>query len=172
MADLTFKANLLPNSDLGKALGSSTQRWNIYGELTGNASSATKLKTARNINGTAFDGTANITTANWGTARTITIGGTGKSVNGSANVSWSHAEIGATVSNTWTAGTTAGPTIKTTVNGVTGTAVAIPSASASASGVVTTGGQTFAGLKIFQNDNGGIVTSKNGVTRGTIPSTD
>ncbi len=61
----------------------------------GNAASATKLKTARAINGTNFDGSANITTANWGTARTLTIGNTGKSVNGSANVSWSLAEIGA-----------------------------------------------------------------------------
>ena len=33
MADLTFKANLLPNSDLGKALGSENQRWNIYGKF-------------------------------------------------------------------------------------------------------------------------------------------
>lgn len=62
---------------------------------TANAASATKLATARTINGTAFDGTANITTARWGTARTLTIGNTGKSVNGSGNVSWSLAEIGA-----------------------------------------------------------------------------
>lgn len=33
----------------------------FIGELTGNASSATKLATARTINGTSFDGTANIT---------------------------------------------------------------------------------------------------------------
>ena len=33
MADLTFKANLLPNTDLGKALGSENQRWNIYGKF-------------------------------------------------------------------------------------------------------------------------------------------
>ena len=65
------------------------------GALSGNSSSATKLATARTINGTSFNGTANITTANWGTARTITIGSTGKSVNGSANVSWSLSEIGA-----------------------------------------------------------------------------
>jgi hypothetical protein len=65
----------------------------FIGPLTGNASSATKLQTARAINGTNFDGTAAITTANWGTARTITIGGTGKSVNGSANVSWTMNEI-------------------------------------------------------------------------------
>ena len=59
------------------------------------ANTATKLATARTINGTSFNGSANITTANWGTARTITIGNTGKSVNGSGNVSWSLSEIGA-----------------------------------------------------------------------------
>ena len=59
----------------------------------GNSATATKLQTARTINGVPFDGSANITTANWGTARTITIGNTGKSVNGSADVSWSLAEI-------------------------------------------------------------------------------
>ena len=56
------------------------------------------------------------------------------------------------VSNTWANGTTAGPTIKTTVNGVAGSAVTIPSASNSASGVVTTGTQTFAGAKTFNNN--------------------
>lgn len=62
---------------------------------SGNAATATKLATPRAINGTNFDGSAAITTANWGTARTITLGATGKSVNGSANVSWTLAEIGA-----------------------------------------------------------------------------
>ena len=63
--------------------------------INGNAASATKLQTTRSINGTNFDGSANITTTNWGTARTITIGNSGKSVNGSGNVSWSLSEIGA-----------------------------------------------------------------------------
>ena len=60
---------------------------------TDNVASATVLATARNINGTAFDGSANITTAQWGTARDVTISdsdstntGTAVSVNGSANV--------------------------------------------------------------------------------------
>ena len=53
MADLTFKANLLPNTDLGKALGSENQRWNIYGKLNGNANSATKLSHTPN-NTTTF----------------------------------------------------------------------------------------------------------------------
>ena len=60
----------------------------FVGNLTGNASSATKLQTARTINGTSFNGTANITTANWGTARNISITdgtntSTAVSVNGS-----------------------------------------------------------------------------------------
>lgn len=55
------------------------------------ATSATKLATARTINGTSFDGSAAITTAKWGTARNISIGdgtntGTAVSVDGSAAV--------------------------------------------------------------------------------------
>jgi len=47
-----------------------------------NSNTANALSTARLINGTSFNGTADITTANWGTARTIW----GQSINGSANV--------------------------------------------------------------------------------------
>lgn len=75
----------LPNASGTIALTSS--------DITGNAATATKLATARAINGTDFDGSAAITTANWGTARTLTIGPTGRSVNGSGNVSWSTSEI-------------------------------------------------------------------------------
>lgn len=100
----------------------------------GNADTATKLKTARNF----------------------TIGSTAKSFNGTAAVSWTHAEIGATVSNTWTNGTSSGPTLTTTVNSVASTEKAIPVASSAQSGVVTTGGQTFAGTKTFN----GAVTFK------------
>ena len=67
----------------------------ITAALSGNASTATTLQTARTINGTSFNGSANITTSSWGTARTLTIGSTGKSVDGSAAVSWTLAEIGA-----------------------------------------------------------------------------
>ena len=58
----TIKANIV-----GNVTG------DVTGNLTGNASSATKLQTARSINGTSFDGSGNITTANWGTARDISI---------------------------------------------------------------------------------------------------
>ena len=54
---------------------------NITGDVTGNTATATKLKTARSINGTNFDGTANITTAKWGTARSMN----GVSVDGSTS---------------------------------------------------------------------------------------
>lgn len=63
-----------------------------YLSLLNNASSASKLLTARTINGTSFDGSANITTASWGTARNIYIAdstaahtGAAVSVNGSGN---------------------------------------------------------------------------------------
>ena len=67
----------------------------FVGALTGNASTATTLQTARNINGTSFNGSANITTALWGTARDFTIGLTKKSVNGSQAMTWTLNEIGA-----------------------------------------------------------------------------
>jgi hypothetical protein len=54
----------------------------ITGSVSGNAGTATALQTARTINGTSFNGSANITTANWGTARTIW----GQSINGSVNI--------------------------------------------------------------------------------------
>lgn len=46
------------------------------------AGSSAKLTTARNINGTSFDGSGNITTSTWGTSRNIN----GIAVNGSADV--------------------------------------------------------------------------------------
>ena len=65
---------------------------NVSGNLTGNADTATTLQTARTINGTSFDGSANITTDSWGTSRTISISdsdatntGTTVSVDGSEN---------------------------------------------------------------------------------------
>lgn len=59
------------------------------------AVNATTLQNARTINGTSFNGSANITTALWGTARTITLGAAAKTVDGSANVAWTVAEMGA-----------------------------------------------------------------------------
>lgn len=89
--------------------GTAWDAWNQLAHITDNVASATKLQTARTINGTSFNGTANITTANWGTARNLTIGGAVKSVNGSANVSFSLNEINAAYGRnvTYTGTTTA-----------------------------------------------------------------
>lgn len=63
------------------------------GSITGNAATASRLRTARNINGTTFNGTANITTSYWGTTRTFYTNShdsyrvsSGVNVNGSGNV--------------------------------------------------------------------------------------
>lgn len=63
----------------------------IYcGEVYGNTSTASKLQTPVNINGTAFDGSAAITTQAWGMERTISIddeaGTTGTKTTGAANI--------------------------------------------------------------------------------------
>lgn len=65
------------------------------GKLTGNADTASKIAAPRTINGTAFDGSANIVTTSWGAYRRVTIGNTAKTLNGGADFSWSLAEIGA-----------------------------------------------------------------------------
>ena len=118
----------------------------LYGNLEGNATSANK----------------------WSTPRSFTIGKTARSVDGSINVAWTYNEIGASVSNAWGAGTTAGPTLTTTVNGVASTAVAIPSASTSASGIVTTGEQSFTGVKKFAS----IVYANSGLYVGSNANGD
>ena len=81
---------------------------NIVGNLTGNADTATKLETSHTINGTSFDGSADITTETWGTARTITIADAdntnsaiGVSVDGSVDVTFNLPEtIKATLDGT------------------------------------------------------------------------
>ena len=84
------------------ATGTGTATGTNTGDQTniiGNAGTATALQTARSINGTSFNGTADITTPIWGKTRTFTLGNTGKSVDGSGNVGWSLSEIGAQSEN-------------------------------------------------------------------------
>lgn len=73
----------------------------------------------------------------------------------SGNVSWT----------AWEGGTTAGPKPKLTVGGTTIIGSAIPSASSSASGVITIDPQTFAGKKTFQ---GGIESGSTILATSTI----
>lgn len=84
---------------IGRTGVTTTVNGTLSASLSGNASTASKLQTAVNINGTSFDGSAAITTSSWGTSRNITIGSTAKAVDGSAAVSWSLADIGAAASD-------------------------------------------------------------------------
>ena len=120
----------------------------VTGALTGNADSATKLRTPRKINGTDFDGTHDITTANWGTARNISItDGTNTSTAVSVNGSQAYSlNLPSTIKATF-------------VGNVTGNADTATNAS-KFNGLVTTDfirttgnvNQTITGTKTF-NDN-------------------
>lgn len=65
--------------------------------VSGNAGTATKLETGRQINGTLFDGTADITTEKWGTARNINVTGavtaTAAGVDGSGDITITATEV-------------------------------------------------------------------------------
>lgn len=98
--DGTMTQSAITSALNGKSPTSHTHNYAESSSAGGAANSANKLATARTINGTSFDGSGNITTSSWGTARTVTVGNTSKSVNGSGNVSWSLAEIGIHLSTT------------------------------------------------------------------------
>jgi len=86
----------IPSLDTAKITSGTFDAARLTGTYSININgSAATLTDARTINGTNFDGSGNITTSGWGTARMLTIGDTGKSVDGSAGVTWSLAEIGA-----------------------------------------------------------------------------
>jgi hypothetical protein len=122
----------------------------VSGALSGNAATATTLQTARTINGTSFDGSANITTASWGTARTIN----GSSIDGSANV---------TTANWGTARTIWGQSIDGSANI---TAPVLPAAGSAAAPAFSTSGDTNTGMYFPAADQVGV--SAGGTVRLTV----
>ena len=138
---------------------------NLTGNVTGNASTATTLQTARTINGTSFNGSANITTNSWGTARTLSFTGdaTGSgSVDGSANVATALTLAASGVSAGTYGGNNSIPSLVVDAKGrVTGASAVTPSgtwgisvsgnAATVTNGVYTTGDQTIGGVKRFSS---------------------
>ena len=127
---------------------------------TETAVAANTLATARIINGTSFDGSANITTNNWGTSRTFTIGNASKSINGSENINWSLTEIGAATLNhthnylPLNGGTVTGATIfNSTIYGMNNIALARGSLWLSATGSNITCDYLRFGTNIIASDN-------------------
>jgi len=135
---------------------------------TGNAGSATKLQTARNINGVAFDGTAAITiTANTPNALTFASDGTGAAsgttFNGgtariiSYNSVGAPSTTGANASGTWS------------IN-VTGSSASCTGNAASVTnGVYTTGDQSIGGNKSFTGKTTVSSGSSGGIEFGANP---
>lgn len=132
----------------------------INGSITGTAPT---LQTPRKINGTNFNGSTNIETAYWGPGRHISIGGTTKVVNGSANVTWSSGDIHAGSAGS---ASVASRTVGTlTINGTPYDGSSNLSISTSgyngSDAVKLTGNQTIAGVKTFSNTIVGNITNAN-----------
>jgi hypothetical protein len=82
--DITALMNTAASANTASAI--------VQRDASGNFSAGTITAA---LNGNATSATSATSAATWTTARTITIGSTGKSVNGSGNVSWNLSEIGA-----------------------------------------------------------------------------
>ena len=136
---------------------------NVVGNLVGVADTATKLQYQRAINGTNFDGTSPITTAQWGQARNINIAssdGTGEgttvSINGSTNYTLRlPATIKASLTGNATTATTLQNPRRITINGVVQTF----NGSSDINFTIPTGGH-------YLSLSGGTVTGVTSFTKG------
>lgn len=141
-------------------LKAGTFEGNLTGNVTGNADTATKLATARNINGVAFDGSAAITIkASTTNALTIGTGLSGTSFDGEAAVTIAIDSTVATLTGTQTLTnkTLTSPVIATITN--TGT-LTLPTSSDTLMGRATTDTLTN---KTFDTAGTGNVFKINGV---------
>lgn len=152
----TFSGAMTVNSTI-KAAGTITAPA-FSGALSGNATTAT---TATKLGSTTIGGTAKPIYLKDGvaTACSSNVGSASLPVYMSGGTITA-CTAGSVFSNlSWGGGTSAGPYVSITVAGQNRTST-IPSASSSASGVVTTGAQTFAGAKTFS----GVLTASSSVT--------
>ena len=170
-ANITITANTTNTLTRGTGLtgnnfnGSAATTWAVsYGTAAGTACQGNDVRLSTNIaQGTRTATTVPITSST-GTGATLSAASTTLAgvMIATEKVKLDGIEAGAQVNVatnlTWTAGTTAGPT----VNSSTGTGAVIPSASATASGVVTTGAQTFAGVKTFSSTISGSINGNAG----------
>ena len=160
--EITFVTNSIVSNLSGKATSA------------GSADTATKLATPRSINGTDFDGSAAITTANWGTARNFTIkdadstnAGTAVSVNGSGAVtlllpSTIKANITGKATSAGTADSAATATTATTCTGNAATATTLQNSRSingtafnGSSDITTTKWGTARNITIYSSDGTG-----------------
>lgn len=156
--------------------GTKTFSSTISGSINGNANTATALQTARNINGTSFDGTANITvtasTPNAVTFSSSGLGGsTGTTFDGGSAVTISYNTIGASplvgsssltttgviTSGTWNGSAISGTYGGTGVNNGTNT--------------ITVGGNISTANSFTTSGNYALTLTQTAATSVTLPTT-
>jgi hypothetical protein len=141
--------------------GAKTFSTNIIGNLTGNASTATTLATSRNINGTAFNGSADITIA----ADANTLTGTTLASN---VISSSLTSVGTITTGVWSGTAIA---IAKGGTGATTKAAAFDALSPmTTSGDIIYGGTSGAGTRLGVGTNGQVLTLASGVPSWASPT--
>jgi len=169
-------------------LGDATHKWesvhsdSFVGPLTGNASTATTLATARTIGGTSFNGSANIAVALATTATTLatarTIGGV--SFDGSANIDLPGVNAAGTQNTSGSAATLTTPRAINGVNFNGSAAITVTAAASSLSGTaikstvltssLTTVGALNAGS--ITSDFGAIDVGASAISAGSFDASD
>ena len=144
MANMTFKTNLLPNSDLEYSLGSTTAQWNIYGKLFGelgnNPNNTTTFLRGDNTWANTITGNLRAT----GTTNDCTIG-----VDGGAGALYF-----------WSNGTESGYTNRGIWTPAHGTGEAKAVLTVDTNNNVTLNGNATSAIKATQDGAGNTITSK------------